>query len=140
MPFTCSKRFGLYPFAHRQWQHVGHCRWIHGHNWEFELEFQSKDLDLNYFVADFGLFKSLQNYFDHTLVLNEDDPQLLYFKEMQLKDLVRLTIVPHASAEGLAKFVFDLANEFVIPVFNGRVTVKSVICYEDGKNSARYGV
>jgi len=36
---TCTKKFGEYPFAHRQPLHDGMCKLVHGHNWTFEVEF-----------------------------------------------------------------------------------------------------
>ena len=42
---TCSKRYSDIPFAHRQHKHDGHCAFIHGHNWAFELTFVATSLD-----------------------------------------------------------------------------------------------
>lgn len=77
---TCKKRYDDIPFAHRQWNHKGHCAHIHGHNWSFEFEFVSKSLDANGFVVDFGKLQFLKNWlnetFDHKLVISKDDPKL----------------------------------------------------------------
>lgn len=78
-----TKVFKGYPFAHRQHTHDGHCRLIHGHNWDFEIALEADQLDENGFVYDFGKFgwlkEWLENMFDHTLLLNKDDPQLNFF-------------------------------------------------------------
>lgn len=155
---TCTKVFHNLPFAHRQHNHDGHCRLIHGHNWAFELTFAAKRLDENMFVVDFGKLKWvrewLEDHFDHTLVLNADDPCLGFLKahltpnvfpvgtttkEAASQQLAKIVVVPNCGAEGLAVYVLKHVNDLLVQNNIGQdrgLVVASVRAYEDEKNSA----
>ena len=138
---TCTKRYTDFPFAHRQHRHLGHCQLIHGHNWSFEFKFGCHDLDTNGFVVDFGSLQWLKCWleqrFDHTLVLNEDDPHL-EFLQQTLGDFAKIIVVPNCGAEGLAKFIFNEVNPMLKAKTMERVFLKKVTVFEDAKNSATY--
>lgn len=138
--YKIKKRLAGYPFAHRQHTHDGHCKLIHGHNWDFEIELGSSQLDENGFVYDFGKFKWLKAWlaerFDHTFVISMDDPELERFKKLWNDGLLNLLVVPSCSAEGLAKYVFDNVEGEIQE--NKNVKLLSVTVYEDEKNSATY--
>lgn len=157
--YQIKKKFAGYPFAHRQPNHSGHCKLIHGHNWDFEICLESQTLDENGFVYDFGKFKWLKEWledmFDHTLLLNQDDPELRYLTRVlrnQLDDemiagkvpevtqFAKIHIVPCCSSEGLAKYVYDyIENHFETPPQTELgIKVVSVTVYEDDKNQATY--
>lgn len=140
---TCTKRYDDFPFAHRAPNHDGHCKLIHGHNWSFEIEFTAAEVDQNGFVIDFGKMKELKamlcRTFDHTFLLNHDDPLLPDFKEfVNLFGIENIVEVKDCSCEGVAKLVWQLANSFAVKESNGRVKVRQVVVYEDSKNSAAY--
>ena len=155
---TCTKLFSDFPFAHRQHSHDGHCAWIHGHNWSFEITFEADKLDDNQFVVDFGKLKWLKRWlderFDHTLLLNENDPWLIYLQNV-LQDtpesweqgpcFSKIIVVPNCGAEGLALWIMQQVNQLldtmpdeIYPdVLNLRnVRIVKVTVYEDSKNSA----
>lgn len=140
MKITCTKRYNDIPFAHRQPNHKGHCRFIHGHNWGFEFEFEATALDECGFVVDFGGLKTLKSYldetFDHRLVLNSDDPLAAQLNEAQELCGDSIITVPDCSCEGLAAFVLASAQTILSGMTDGRVTVRRVTCFEDSKNSA----
>ena len=153
---TCTKRYTDFPFAHRQHRHLGHCQLIHGHNWSFEFKFGCHDLDTNGFVVDFGSLQWLKCWleqrFDHTLVLNEDDPYRDFLTRYLTKcrkadDLgapaenilfANIIVVPNCGAEGLAKFIFNEVNPMLKAKTMDRVFLKKVTVFEDTKNSATY--
>jgi len=143
MSYTCAKEYMNLPAAHRQHSHDGHCALIHGHNWGFKITFTSDELDVNGFVVDFGRLKFIKEWlddtFDHTLLLNEEDPYLTHFKQ-GLGDLgfAKITIVENCGAEKLAEHVFKNVNRLLAEngLPNARVT--RVVCFEDSKNSATY--
>lgn len=143
MKYTISKTFLGYPFAHRQPKHKGHCALIHGHNWDFTVEMSAPEgyLDENDFVYDFGKFAWLKEWltdmFDHTCVINADDPLLENFKEMDIQNMLNLRIVPSASAEGLAKLVYDYIKTKDL---GDHVDLVSVTVHEDYKNTAKYSI
>jgi 6-pyruvoyltetrahydropterin/6-carboxytetrahydropterin synthase len=142
---TCSKEYKDFPFAHRQPAHGGHCRFIHGHNWGFTFVFGCSKKDECGFVVDFGNLGVLKDWltqmFDHTTVLNVDDPLIPRFigdsvGALSGVDLYDLRLVPDCSCEGLAEYVFQQANEVLRKEFGGRVFIVSVTVSEDSKNFA----
>lgn len=150
---TIKKRYDNLPFAHRQPKHSGHCALIHGHNWSFEFQFGATELDENGFVVDFGKLKWLRQWlednFDHTLVLNEDDPVLDYLTdcllgsravgaEVQYTPLAKIVTVPNCGAEGLAMYVFTQVQLELELRYGGRVHLVAVTVYEDLKNTATF--
>ena len=48
---TCSKHFEGYPCCHRQWQHPGHCRFVHGYSRSFTIWFAANELDRGFVVV-----------------------------------------------------------------------------------------
>ena len=146
---TCSKTYTDFPFAHRQHKHSGHCRFIHGHNWTFTFEFACDRDNGQGFVIDFGRLKWLktwlEKHFDHTCVLNHDDPLVGQFHSVGGDDAWDITVVPDASCEGIAQFVFEQVNALLASdqVLEGEdvgrgIRVVSLVVYEDSKNSAKY--
>lgn len=137
--YTITKKFGSYPFAHRQHNHEGHCALVHGHNWFFEITLTSKTLDENGFVYDFGKFKELKKWFDytfdHTLLINADDPELPFFESN--KKYWALRVVECGSAERLAEYVFKHVETYLQ---GSGATILSCTAYEDEKNSATYHI
>lgn len=150
MGITITKQFGPYPFAHRQPNHLGHCHLIHGHNWIFSITFTSKTLDKNGFVIDFGGMRGLkelfETYFDHTLVLNQDDPRLKDITRClegtgRGNGLARICLVPNCGAEGIAQKVEVITRGWLTDCeeyLRRHVRVTSVTVFEDEKNSATY--
>jgi 6-pyruvoyltetrahydropterin/6-carboxytetrahydropterin synthase len=148
--YTCTKKYIDIPFAHRQHNHKGHCRLIHGHNWSFEFVFVAKKLDECGFVMDFGSLKWIKEWleltFDHKLVLNKDDPALSYLENSLIRQacllpgpFAEITKVPNCGAEGLAQYVFEQINKELTNL-SKRVTIQSLTVYEDSKNSATYSI
>jgi 6-pyruvoyltetrahydropterin/6-carboxytetrahydropterin synthase len=141
--FTVTKHYRDLPAAHRQPNHEGHCRFIHGHNWGFDITFTCDVLDKNGFVLDLGSLDWIKRWlsarFDHTLLLNKDDP-LLQELDLSLQWL-NVIEVPNCGVEGLAKYVFDEIQSGLTNTLVGRgVRVIKVVCWEDTKNCATYDV
>lgn len=149
---TIQKEYIDIPFAHRQPNHHGHCRFLHGHNWAFAFTFAARELDKCGFIIDFGgpEMKELKEWlnvtFDHRLLLNSDDPQLEYLSahlvhlrgsnEYAGVSLADILVVPDCSCEGLAKWLHHQVGEHIFHQTKGRVSVVSVTVREDSKNSA----
>ena len=92
-----------------------HCHLLHGYSLAFKFTFGCKDLDNKNWAVDFGglkpLKKWLENNFDHKLVLDENDPHLEKFKELEELDLAEIRIFDGVGAEKFAKHAFDAADD-----------------------------
>lgn len=140
--YTIQKDFGEFPAAHRQPFHSGHCAMIHGHNWRFVAYLKTTALDENGFVFDFGQFAEIREWlrqnFDHTLLLQNNDPELVHLMNT-LRGLARVICVDSVSCEGLAKMFFERLRVFIHTMgLSERVLVERVVIFEDVKNSATY--
>ena len=150
MSFTSTKTFDNLPCAHRQWRHKGHCSFIHGYSRSVHFVFGASELTPEGFVVDFSDLKDLrswlENWFDHTLLLNEDDPLVkdpifMAFCTDQNGDDMHafdLRILPNVGMEGTAEFVYGYASQMLHEKTNGRAWIKSIEVRENNKNSAVY--
>lgn len=140
--FRSSKTYRNLPCAHRRWRHDGHCALIHGYSREFHLVFRCKERTENGFVMDFGRLKPvkafLEAHYDHTLLVDADDPLLSQFRELEKQGACRLVVYEDVGMEGSARFVYDWVSAWLAEATEGRVELESVECRENDKNSAIY--
>ena len=135
----------LGPVAYRQHRADSHCIHLHGYALSFKFEFESDKLDVRNWVVDYGSLRSLkdklEDWFDHTLLVASDDPNLEDFEALAKKGLAKITLVERTGCEGLAAFLFSYVEEIWLPD-NGyktnerRVYVKRVEVRETGNNMA----
>jgi len=149
--FQSTKIFDNYSIAIRQHkaQH-SHCKLLHGYALKFKIWFEpiNGELDEMNWVVDFGGFKDqpkgnglkkwMDDMFDHTLLIEKDDPQLESFKWLEELGLAKLTILDKIGAESCCKLVFDKFNDTLSKTNGGRCKVVKVECFENNKNSAIY--
>ena len=116
--YVSTKRYGHeagFSMAYRQWKADSHCRFIHGYSLAFNFEFQSETLDVRNWVCDFGGFRTLKDfleqYFDHTLLVTQDDPELEFFREIGNRGLAQVREVEKTGCEGISDFLFWYMNE-----------------------------
>lgn len=141
--FQSTKSFWNFPCAHRQHLHPGHCRWVHGYSRSFHLLFEGMELDPTGFVQDFselkGMKKWLEDNFDHTLLLNSNDPLLETFQALEQMDACKIVIIPTGvSMEGTARWVYETWAPVIEKESNGRVLLIRVEVRENDKNSGIY--
>ena len=109
--YTCSKTFSGYPCCHRQWRHNGHCRFVHGYSRSFCFWFQAEELDENGFVVDFSslseLEQRLRQQFDHTFLVNADDPLLEQWQSLHAQGALDLRVMDNVAMEASAALVWD---------------------------------
>ena len=110
LKFSCSKSYEDFPCSHRQWRHEGHCRFVHGYSRSFTFWFTAKKLDLNGFVVDFSSLKPLENrlkeQFDHTFLINKDDPLLNYWEKLHDLDALDLRIMDNVGMEFTSELIW----------------------------------
>lgn len=145
-PFISTKTYGHdlgLSACFRQWRAESHCNMLHGYALAIRLEFGATELDVRNWVVDFGSLKSLkgllEDTFDHTLLVAEDDPQLGAFRTLENIGLARVVVVPSTGCEAFAKLIFECTEIWLKD--NGyapRVDIVSVEVKEHGANSAIY--
>lgn len=115
---------------------------MHGYSRAFILWFEADERDEYGFVMDFGALQEVQQWlaknFDHTLLLDADDPLLPKFRELEEAGGCTLVVFDDVSMEGSAKHVYDWVAPWVQETSKGRVWLASVECRENDKNSAVY--
>lgn len=155
--YRSTKLFSNYSVALRQHkaQH-SHCKLLHGYALEFKVIFEPTDearksddgLDDMNWVVDFGGFKDapignglkswMDDMFDHTTLIEKDDPYLDFFQTAGMEGLLKLQVMEKMGCESLAKLVYDRFNEVLSKTDGNRCQVYSVECFENDKNSGIY--
>lgn len=141
MVYESSKTFRNYPCSHRRFRHKGHCAFVHGYSRSFKFWFRSSERTENGFVLDFGSLGAIKNWleekFDHTLLLDDQDPLLPKFRELENLGACKLTVFEDVGMEGTARYVKDMVDAWLIETTGGRVWLHSIEVRENDKNSAR---
>ena len=150
--FQSTKLFDGFSTVFRQWQAEGtHCRFLHGYAIEFKVTFKG-ELDHRNWVWDFGGMKRantkidgmsakewMDYMFDHTVVLAKDDPEKIFFENLDAKGVIQLRLMDGpVGAERFAEFIYNKLNKFVQEETDGRVRVAQVEFFENRKNTAIY--
>jgi len=142
LKFSCSKSYEDFPCSHRQWRHAGHCRFVHGYSRSFAFWFTANKLDLNGFVVDFSSLKPLERrlkvQFDHTFLVNKDDPLLSYWEKLHDLDALDLRIMDNVGMEFTSELIWRWANEYLQDKDNGRTCCWKTESKENKSNKASY--
>jgi len=153
--YQSTKVFNNYSISLRQWRAKhSHCQLLHGYALKFKVYFEAIDtstnngLDEMNWIVDYGGFKDtpvgnglkkwMNDMFDHTLLIEKDDPQLETFKLLDEMNLAKLVILDKMGAESLAKLVYDYFNQRLALTNGGRCKVTKVECWENETNSSIY--
>jgi 6-pyruvoyltetrahydropterin/6-carboxytetrahydropterin synthase len=95
--------------------------------------FGTNDLDARNWAADYGGLKELKAFledqFDHTLIVAQDDPELETFKLLQEKKMAKVVILPAVGCEMLADQLYKYVNGIYIPDMWGEAEAKRLWCY-----------
>ncbi len=132
-----------FPVAYRQWRADSHCRFLHGYSLSIHLEFGTNDLDARNWVVDFGSLKGLkadlESWFDHTLLVAEDDPHKGVLTALHDAGLAKVVVVAATGCEALSDFIFNYINDdgwLKINGYGGRVVCTKVEVRETSSNMA----
>ncbi len=110
-----------FPVAYRQWRADSHCNLIHGYSLTIKFEFETDDLDVRNWAMDYGglrpLKEKLEEWFDHRLLVAEDDPQKETLLNLGKLGLAKITGVSKTGCEGLADFLYEYVNTIFLPSF-----------------------
>ena len=109
------------PVAYRQWRADSHCNLIHGYALSFHLEFECDTLDARNWCRDFGGLKPLkgllEDWFDHTLLVAQDDPMREHLLHLGTLKLAKITEVEKTGCEGISDFLYEYINTILLPSF-----------------------
>ena len=93
-------------------------------------------------IVDFGgikaLKKKLNDQFDHTLCVAQDDPLLPFWQELSNQRGCQLRIMEAVGIEKTAEWCYYVANDFIKLETDGRCWVDKVEVFEHENNSAIY--
>ena len=115
-----------------------HCSLLHGYSLGFKFVFEAEELDARNWVQDFGgldeLKEFLEQTFDHTTIVAEDDPLIKHFQKMagwsSIKDMhgkpeevqghpvgnkgvIKLITMPAVGCEAFAEYVWRWADQWL---------------------------
>ena len=149
--YQSTKLFDGFSCVFRQWKAEDtHCKFLHGYGVSFRVTFEG-ELDERNWVWDFGGMKRAKGtidglnpkawmdyMFDHTVIVEEDDPGLSGFKTMDYLQIAQVRIIPATGAEQFAKYIYDKLNTFILEETEGRVRIVKVEFMEHAKNTAIY--
>lgn len=155
--YQSTKIFDNFSVAIRQHKaEHSHCKLLHGYAFKFKVWFESVEpnvedqLNEMNWIVDFGGFKSkpignglkdwLNEMFDHTLLIERDDPYKDLFEQMAMEGICKLVLLDRIGAESLARLVAEKFNEVLSKTDAGRCKVVMVECFENNKNSAIWKV
>ena len=115
------------PVAYRQWRADSHCNLIHGYALSFHLEFECDTLDARNWCMDFGGLKPLkgllEDWFDHTLLVAQDDPMREHLLKLGELKLAKITEVEKTGCEGIADFLYEYINTIFLPSYGEKERV-----------------
>ena len=132
--YTSTKEYhDAFPCAYRQWRADSHCNLIHGYSFSMKFYFGTNDLDVRNWAADYGglkeLKKTLEDQFDHTLIVAADDPEMETFKLLQERKMAKLVVLPKLGCEGLSDMLYKYVNGVYIPEMWGPGEAARLWCY-----------
>ena len=153
--YISTKLFENYSVAIRQWKAAhSHCQLLHGYALKFKVWFASNEpmeedqLDDMNWIVDYGGFKDhpygnglkswMNDMWDHTLLIEKDDPYLPFFESAAMEGIAKLHVMDKMGAESCAKLVYDKFNEVLSRTDAGRCRVIQVECFENDNNSSIY--
>jgi len=134
--------------GHRVVGHENKCRYLHGHNYRVHFHCQADYLDNVGRVIDFGVIKSflcewLETWWDHKMLLWEEDPLLFMFdtytnshQPQELRMVVGSSIVEvpfNPTAENMAKHLLEVIGPDLLPT---NVKLVKVVVEETRKCAA----
>lgn len=150
--FRSTKKLGPISTSHRNWmaefnpnRNSKKCAWCHGYSRYIEFTFDG-ELDSRQWVMDFGdlkyVKKWLEENWDHKTLVASNDPKLDKLKEMELNDLISLTIIDVSNEgwgpgiEGSCVWVYDSINPIIMDKTKNRVQISKIQIWEHEQNSA----
>jgi 6-pyruvoyltetrahydropterin/6-carboxytetrahydropterin synthase len=155
MRYISTKLFDNYSIAIRQWKAShSHCELLHGYALKFKVWFASHEEDVEQqlddmnWIVDYGGFKDapkgnglkswMNDMWDHTTLIQADDPYRDLFESMAMEGLCKMHFLEKMGAESCARLTFEKFNDVLSKTDGGRCKVIKVECWENDNNSSIY--
>ncbi|MFZ9035475.1 MAG: 6-pyruvoyl trahydropterin synthase family protein [Francisellaceae bacterium] len=150
MIYRVEKYLDGFSCCFRQWHaDHSHCRFLHGYAIAFRLYFKAQTLDKHNWVWDFGWLKNpallidgmtakawFSHMFDHTVILEKNDPALDQFRALDHQGLLQLRVIDKFSCEGMAELVLNKVGRLIREETDARVCLYRVDAIENNKSQA----
>lgn len=104
--------------SHRLLHYNGKCANLHGHRWKVEVWVRGSVDKVTGILVDYNLIRETIEYYDHQVILNEEDPMVRCLEQFQqvirtpgdptselLADIIRVRINTVCKTAGLDAFV-----------------------------------
>ena len=115
---------------------------MHGYSRSFQLFFAACHLDDCGFVVDFSSLRpfeqKLRHQFDHTFLVNADDPLLDEWQRLHDLGALDLRVMANVGMESTAELVWIWVNQLLQERDAGRTCCWSVEARENNRNAASY--
>ena len=115
---------------------------MHGYSRSFRIQFAATELDCCGFVVDFSSLRPLESrlrkQFDHTFLVNADDPLLEEWHRLHNLGAIDLRVMKNVGMESTALLVWEWANALVLERDGGRTCCWAVEAQENRTNAAAY--
>jgi len=115
---------------------------VHGYSRSFTLWFAATELDLYGFVVDFSSLRPLEaqlrEQFDHTFLVNADDPLLPEWQQLHAQGALDLRVMDNVGMEASALLVWGWTNALLKDRDQGRTCCWKVEARENRANAACY--
>ena len=79
--------------------------------------------------AQLADLKTLEDQFDHTLIVAADDPEMETYKLLEAKKMAKIVVLPRLGCEGLSDMLYRYVNAVYIPDFLGEGEAQRLWCY-----------
>tara|TARA_B100000475_G_scaffold149820_1_gene111229 strand:- start:898 stop:1296 length:399 start_codon:yes stop_codon:yes gene_type:complete len=111
---------------------------VHGYSRSFTLWFAATELDACGFVVDFSslrpLDQQLRDQFDHTFLVNADDPLMDEWQRLYSLGAIDLRVMENVGMEATAALVWEWANVLLRERDGGRTCCWAVEARENSSN------
>jgi 6-pyruvoyltetrahydropterin/6-carboxytetrahydropterin synthase len=138
--YTSTKEWvDAFPCAYRQWRADDKpdgrpgCNRIHGYAFSIKVYFGTDNLDARNWCVDYGSLRdlktTLEDQFDHTLIVAQDDPHLAWYEEANRLGIAKVVVLPKLGCECLADMIYKYINSVFIPDQWGTGEAERIWCY-----------
>ena len=115
---------------------------MHGYSRSFTFWFTARSLDPHGFVVDFSSLRELEQLlsrqFDHTFLVNADDPLLPQWRTLHEQGALDLRVMDNVGMEASAELIWDWANMLLHARDGGRSCCWRAEARENERNAACY--